>query len=342
MIPFFLLFLSVLFFLPGIGECASPDFSVPRWKTLPDSVSHFPPVPGWKSVQTDPRTPPVQETLVLHGIHRFGRVLIIPSGGILYDASPVAQSIRPGQKGIFLGTESVLLKTNLRIDRRKNVTIRRGQASLVGNHLIRYVSPAHLGQKEVPAILWQTIDGVAIRKHPVTQVSGHAPWPRDSTFIRLRYDRVSSGSVHYKSLSAPWFSSETWKIGRMTTVIGFNSVLPEDPRFRIVPIACPVGHHIGLMIYNSQPVVLRPGEKNVFLGGYLSLHPEIPASGNPSIEINGSRFPLKSSFLTFGTARNTSGIQYLSALFHAFSGLPGFLHPNPYAQVQKHDSKPVF
>ena len=320
--PFFLLFLTVFLLSSGVGECASPDSSVPRWKTLPDSVSHFPPVPGWKSVQTDLKTPPVQETLVLHGIRRFGQAWIIPSGGILYDASPVAQSIRPGQKGLFLGTESVLLKTNLRIDRRKNVTIRKGQTSLVGNHLIRYLSPARVGQKEVPAILWQTIDGVAIRKHPVMQVSGNTPWPRHSTLIRLRFDRVSSGLVHYKSLSAPWFSSETWKIGRKTTVIGFNSVLPEDPRFRIVPIACPVGHHIGLMIYNSQPVVLRPGEKNVFLGGYLSLRPEVPSSGSPSIEINGSGFPLESSFLTFGTARNTSGIQYLSALLHAFSGLP--------------------
>lgn len=297
---------------PIISFGATPPGPLPG-KKLPISVRVEKAVPGWSSVQMNQKTPLVSETLVISGAKRFGKIVVIPPGGIFYDASPVAQGIRPGGEGLFLGKKMFLLKTNLEIEKKRNQTIRKGQVILLGNNVIEYLFNRH----GIPVIVWHTIDGVAIRPHPVTQIGKGIAWPVDSTLVRLRYDHVTPKNVHYLSASGTWFSSEDWLSGGKKLHINFNSILDLDTRFSIIPIACPIGHHIGMMLYNVKPIILPIAMTEHLLGGYLRLRPVSSKTGKGGFDlmVNGRKTGSFSSVTTvFGRARNTDGLIYLSSL----------------------------
>lgn len=312
----------------AVNSFADPLSGLPG-KRIPSAVRVEPSLPGWLSVQSNPDSPPVNETLAINGAKRFGNIVVIPPGGIFYDASPLAQGVPIGGEGVLLGHKMILLKTNMVIEEKKNIALRKGQVMVLGDHVIEYAFPAKSKGNLVPGVVWHTVDGVAIRPHAVDQSKAGETEPNHSgkTLIHLVYDRLAADSVHYVSASAPYFKNEAWEdesTGK-TIILDFNSVLSSDHRFSVIPIACPIGHHIGLMVYNTVPIVLPVGQVSTLFGGYLSAKPVPDASDKGfSLVLNGMEVPHFGKTMTvFGKSRNTYGLAYLARLNQFFSSKEG-------------------
>ncbi len=218
-------------------------------------------LPGWKDVPMKDGKNKTIESLVIKGssiVHKKNKdgkptsppLVLIPAGGLVYDATPLETHLPVGDRGVIFGHRAVLVKKDLQEETCRNFSVLAGRSFEVGDSVLTYLMP---GPKGGPALLWRTLDGVSIRPHPLDEYPvGQVP-PKTSTRIFGVYTHAGQ-IAEYASFSAPLMVGETWTIdGRTKTVVANSEWFPH---FRIVPISCPIGHHIGLMVYNDVPILL--------------------------------------------------------------------------------------
>lgn len=265
-------------------------------------------VKNWKTLTFGKDKPNVVESLVIKGSRVKNKTVIIPPGGLYYDAAPDKFSIPVGGESLLFGKGVVLEKMTVQEETDKNFEIMAGHPFHVGNHTLVYFFPTKNG---LPILLWQTFDGTSIREKPLTQYkSGTSPdkekW---STKIRGIYEKASPKRAIYQSFSAPWISEETWKTENGKKIVIKNN---EEmfPGYRVLPISCPIGHHIGLMVYNDTPIVLQVGKPKTLLNGYLKLRvSKIDKKGNVDFVVNGQKKHGENGINSvYGLNRPTEGI----------------------------------
>ncbi|CAB1129966.1 exported protein of unknown function [Candidatus Hydrogenisulfobacillus filiaventi] len=59
--------------------------------------------------------------------------------------------------------------------------------------------------------------------------------------------------------------------GQVSELTSGQPALPFSRRFDYLGLVCPIGHHVGLMLYNPKPIVLRPGVPFRGPAGYFTL-----------------------------------------------------------------------
>ena len=250
---------------------------IPGAELLPhDPVVDSRVLPGWKEIPMKDGKNKTIESLVIKGstvVHKKDKdgkptgppMVLIPTGGLVYDATPLETHLPVGDRGVIFGHRAVLLKKNLEEETCHNFSVLAGRSFDVGDSVITYLMP---GPKGGPAVLWRTLDGVSIRPHPLDEYpAGHVP-PKSSTRIFGAYTHAGQ-LAEYASFSAPLILSETWRIGGKEKKVAANS--EWFPHFRMVPISCPIGHHIGLMVYNDVPILLDTDHEMTLYGGALKI-----------------------------------------------------------------------
>jgi hypothetical protein len=250
---------------------------IPGAELLPhDPVVDSRVLPGWKEILMKDGKNKTIESLVIKGstvVHKKDKdgkptgppMVLIPTGGLVYDATPLETHLPVGDRGVIFGHRAVLLKKDLEEETCHNFSVLAGRSFDVGDSVITYLMP---GPKGGPAVLWRTLDGVSIRPHPLDEYpAGHVP-PKSSTRIFGAYTHAGQ-LAEYASFSAPLILSETWRIGGKEKKVAANS--EWFPHFRMVPISCPIGHHIGLMVYNDVPILLDTDHEMTLYGGALKI-----------------------------------------------------------------------
>ena len=250
---------------------------IPGAELLPhDPVVDSRVLPGWKEIPMKDGKNKTIESLVIKGstvVHKKDKdgkptgppMVLIPTGGLVYDATPLETHLPVGDRGVIFGHRAVLLKKDLEEETCHNFSVLAGRSFDVGDSVITYLMP---GPKGGPAVLWRTLDGVSIRPHPLDEYpAGHVP-PKSSTRIFGAYTHAGQ-LAEYASFSAPLILSETWRIGGKEKKVAANS--EWFPHFRMVPISCPIGHHIGLMVYNDVPILLDTDHEMTLYGGALKI-----------------------------------------------------------------------
>ncbi len=233
-------------------------------------------LPGWKEVPMRGGKNKTIESLVIKGsavVHKKGKdgnpvgppLILIPAGGLVYDATPLETHLPVGDRGVIFGQGAVLLKKDLQEETCRNFSVLAGRSFDVGNSVITYLMP---GPKGGPLVLWRTLDGVSIRPHPLDEYPvGQVP---EKTPTRIFGVYTHAGQIaEYVSFSAPLMAGEIWKIKGKKKTVAANS--EWFPHFRMVPISCPIGHHIGLMVYNDVPILLDTDHEMTLYGGYLKI-----------------------------------------------------------------------
>ncbi|MDA8112802.1 MAG: hypothetical protein M0T83_10145, partial [Nitrospiraceae bacterium] len=250
---------------------------IPGAEALPHEPvidSHL--LPGWKEVPMKAGGNRTIESLVIKGsmvVHRKGKdgqptgpaLVLIPAGGLVYDATPYETHLPVGDRGVIFGHKAVLLKKKVVAETCRNFSVLAGRSFSVGDSVITYLMP---GPRQGPAVLWRTLDGVSIRPHPLDEYpAGQVP-AKTSTRIFGVYTHAGQ-LAEYAAFTAPMAVSETWKIDGKSREVAANS--EWFPHFRMVPISCPIGHHIGLMVYNDAPILLDVGQTLTLYDGYLKI-----------------------------------------------------------------------
>lgn len=206
-------------FFPVETGKASP---LPSASLIPtDPVFNFSGIPGW--IQGKPFTNqmgvtiPKYEILVIKGSQVKGDEVVIPPGGLYFDASPARGELpMTGSADYFLGKKYYFVDYRPRIVVRKNVTVDGSRWTGVGNHLYRLLSPPIPKVVPNPVIAWHTYDGVSIRPWAITQ-RWQQPASRWADQRAMTYLQGVIGSVqkkpagiHYRSLSGTAISEEWW------------------------------------------------------------------------------------------------------------------------------------
>jgi len=250
---------------------------IPGAELLPrDPVIDSRILPGWKDVPMKDGKNRTIESLIIKGstvVHRKDKdgnptgppLILIQAGGLVYDATPLENHLPVGDRGVIFGQKAVLMKKDLQEETCHNFSVLAGRSFDIGDSVITYLMP---GPKGGPAVLWRTLDGVSIRPHPLDEYpTGQVP-PKSSTRIFGVYTHAGQ-IAEYASFSAPLFVGEMWTIAAKTKTVAAN--MEWFPHFRMVPISCPIGHHIGLMVYNDAPILLDTEHEMTLYGGYLKI-----------------------------------------------------------------------
>ncbi len=191
-----------------------------------------------------------------------------------------------GDRGVIFGHRAQLLSKNVQEETCRQFSVLAGRSFSVGDQVITYLAP---GPKGGPMVLWRTLDGVSIRPHPLTeypvgQVPGRTP-------TRIFGVYTHAGQIaEYAAFSAPIIVTERWRLQGKERDVSANS--EWFPHFRAVPISCPIGHHIGLMVYNEKPILLAPGKVLSLYDGYLKIQVlKISAEGRVvNFSLNGRSY----------------------------------------------------
>ncbi len=250
---------------------------VPGAESLPRNPVVDPRVlPGWKSLPMKGGKNRTIESLVIKGsmVVRVkgadGRPsgdprILIPAGGLVYDATPLETHLPVGDRGVIFGHRAQLLSKNVQEETCRQFSVLAGRSFSVGDQVVTYLAP---GPKGGPMVLWRTLDGVSIRPHPLTEYPvGQVP-ARTPTRIFGVYTHAGQ-IAEYVTFSAPIIVRERWRLQGKNRDVSANS--EWFPHFRAVPISCPIGHHIGLMVYNEKPLLLSPGKVLSLYDGYLKI-----------------------------------------------------------------------
>lgn len=186
-----------------------------------DPIFDFTGVPGW--IQNRPVTNamgvtiPKFEILVVKGTRLDGKTVVIPPGGLYFDASPSRGEIpMTGSKDYFLGKRFIFVdyRTDIRI--RKNATVDSKRWTGVGNHLYRLAAAPVPKVVPNPVVLWRTYDGVSIRPWAFTQrwEKAESRWADQAPMTYLQGVVASTSlkppSVLYRTLSGTAISREWW------------------------------------------------------------------------------------------------------------------------------------
>ncbi len=292
---------------------------IPGAEILPrDPVHDSRVLPGWKDLPMKGGKNRTIESLVIKGsaiAHRkdaSGKVspvplVVIPAGGLVYDATPFETHLPVGDRGVIFGRPATLLSKDLAEETCRNFSVLAGRSFSVGDQVITYLAP---GPKGGPLVLWRTLDGVSIRPHPLEEYpAGQVP---AKTPTRIFGVYTHAGQIaEYLSFSAPMIVKEKWAIGGKEKTLTTN--MEWFPHFRMVPISCPIGHHIGLMVYNDMPILLEPGHELDLFKGYLKIKVvEIQEkNGTAVFSLNGRAYTGHRGIDgLFGTGRAIAGIRH--------------------------------
>lgn len=250
---------------------------VPGSEILPHNpVTDDQTVRGWRTLSMKNVHDKSVETLIIKGSIPVNeneknkktrkKAILIPAGGIIYDVTPINAHLPVGDTGLFFGKKARLDKKTLAEESCRNFSVLAGRSFTVGDSIITYLMP---GPKKGPLVLWRTIDGVSVRPHPLDEYpAGHVP---KKTSTRIFGVYTHAGQIaEYSAFSAPLIATEDWTVdGKKRTIPANSEVFPH---FRAVPISCPIGHHIGFMVYNDLPMILPEGKTESLYGGYLKIH----------------------------------------------------------------------
>ena len=131
----------------------------------------------------------IKGSSIVHKKNKDGKptgppLVLIPAGGLVYDATPLETHLPVGDRGVIFGHRAVLVKKDLQEETCRNFSVLAGRSFEVGDSVLTYLMP---GPKGGPALLWRTLDGVSIR--PTRSMS--IRWAR----CRQRPRRGFSGST---------------------------------------------------------------------------------------------------------------------------------------------------
>jgi len=184
-------------------------------------VFDFAGVPGWiqgKKVTNSMKvTIPKYEMLVIRGSKVKDQTIVIPAGGLYFDASPARGELpMTGSQDYFFGKRYYFVDYDARIHVKKDAVVRSGQLTAVGNHLYTLLSPPIPKVVLDPVINWKTFDGVSIRPWAFsvrwTQPSSRRPNQKPMTYLQgvIRKIDKKNGAVTFASLSGTSIHSEWW------------------------------------------------------------------------------------------------------------------------------------
>ena len=234
-------------------------------------------------------------------------LVLIPAGGLVYDATPLDTHLPVGDRGVLFGKSAVLEKKELVEETCRNFSVLAGRSFPVGDSVITYLMP---GPKGGPLVLWQTVDGVSVRPHPLDLYPAGKVPPKTSTRIFGVYTHAGQ-IAEFQSFSAPYFKKEIWTIDGKTRTVTPNALW--FPHFRIVPVSCPIGHHIGLMVTNDVPILMDPERPLTLFDGYLTIRlvRVDSKSGKVLFSLNGRSYTGTGGIDgLFGKGRAITGIRH--------------------------------
>ena len=114
---------------------------------------------------------------------------------------------------------------------------------------------------------------------------------------------------------------ETWKIDGKKKAVAANS--EWFPHFRMLPISCPIGHQIGLMVYSDVPILLDPEHEMTLYGGFLRIRlvKIQEKSGKVVFTLNGRPYTGNAGIDSLiGRGRATEGIKNTLATLQKLRG----------------------
>ncbi|MHB8422016.1 MAG: hypothetical protein ACYC9S_04730 [Leptospirales bacterium] len=191
--------------------------------TPANPVFDFSGIPGW--IQGKPFTNqmgvtiPKYEILVIKGSQVKGKRVVIPAGGVYFDASPARGELpMTGSADYFLGKKYYFVDYRPRILVQKNVTVDGTHWTGVGNHLYKLLSPPVPKVIPNPVIAWKTDDGVSVRPWAFTQrwERPASRWANQTamTYLQGVVESVQKkpAGIRYRSLSGTAISAEWWTV----------------------------------------------------------------------------------------------------------------------------------
>ncbi len=176
-------------------------------------------LPGWiqgrKITNSMKVTIPKFEMLVIRGSVIRQNTVVIPPGGLYFDASPARGELpMTGSSDYFLGKRYYFVDYDARIHVKKNASVRSAQMTIVGNHLYTMLLPPVAKVVPDPVVNWRTFDGVSIRPWAFSErwekPSPGRPDQRPMTYLQGVIGHADKNGVTFTSLTGTSIHSEWW------------------------------------------------------------------------------------------------------------------------------------
>jgi len=214
-------------FPPGlfypVDRGASP--TLPGATLVPKSpIFDFAGIPGWvdgkKITNAMGVTIPKYEMLVIRGSRIEGGSIVIPPGGLYFDASPARGELpMTGASDFFLGKRYYFVDYDARIQVRKDVLVAPKRFTVVGNHLYTLLLPPVPKVVPDPVVNWRTFDGVSIRPWALSErwekSDAAHPDQRPLTYLQGVIRSTDKTGVTFASLTGTSIRSEWWAKSRI-------------------------------------------------------------------------------------------------------------------------------
>lgn len=176
-------------------------------------------LPGWiqgKKITNSMKVSiPKYEMLVIRGSVIKQNTVVIPPGGLYFDASPARGELpMTGSSDYFLGKRYYFVDYDARIHVVKNALVRSAQMTIVGNHLYTMLLPPVPKVVPDPVVNWRTFDGVSIRPWAFSErwekpATGR-PDQKPMTYLQGVIGHVDKNGVKFTSLTGTSIHSEWW------------------------------------------------------------------------------------------------------------------------------------
>ncbi len=182
-------------------------------------VFDFAGIPGWidgkKITNAMGVTIPKYEMLVIRGSKIDGKSIVIPPGGLYFDASPARGELpMTGASDFFLGKRYYFVDYDARIQVRQNLLVAPKKFTVVGNHLYTLLLPPVPKVVPDPVVNWRTFDGVSIRPWALSErwekSDAAHPDQRPLTYLQGVIRSTDKTGVTFASLTGTSIRSEWW------------------------------------------------------------------------------------------------------------------------------------
>lgn len=184
-------------------------------------VFDFSGIPGWihgKAITNAMKvTIPKFEMLVIRGSRVRGNSVVIPAGGLYFDASPARGELpMTGASDYFFGKREYFVDYDARIHVTRNAVVAPGHMTAAGNHLYTLLSPSIPKVVPDPVVHWRTFDGVSLRPWAFSvrweRPSASRPDQTPMTYLQgvIRAVDKKTGAVTFSTLTGTAIHSEWW------------------------------------------------------------------------------------------------------------------------------------
>ncbi len=182
-------------------------------------IFDFAGIPGWihgKKVTNSMKvTIPKYEMLVIRGSRIKNGKVVIPAGGLYFDASPARGELpMTGASDYFLGKRYYFVDYDARIHIVKNVKVFPKKLTVAGNHLYTMLLPPVPKVIPNPIVIWRTFDGVSIRPWAFTErwenPSPDRPDQKPMTYLQGVIQSAGKKGVTFASLTGTSIHREWW------------------------------------------------------------------------------------------------------------------------------------